>query len=332
MKTSLLKQFRKVFSNDKANLNIKLVVFSFFFIVATILWYLNKLSYEYSTDIVFPLKLENMPKGKVMVGTPPSSLTLGVRAYGYTLIRYKIASSLSPININLNQVPLIHLKDSETKHYILTSRLRNSIINQLKGELQLERIYPDSLYFEFTQLESKKVKVASNMSYSMERQHMLSGPITVIPDSITISGPSTLIDTINEVVTIHHKLDKLTETEIRSVNLFEITQVGFSHRRVNVTIPVEKFTEANFVAEIQGINLPDSLRLVLIPRTVNAKCNVIVSQYRNIGNGLVDFFVDFNDTDSSIGNQLRIQMSSRPYVVNNIDFEPKYVQFIIEKI
>ena len=332
MKTNLLKQLGQVFSGKKTNLNIRLIVFSFFFLVATILWYLNKLSYEYSTEIVFPLKFENMPKGKVMVGNPPSSITLGVRAYGYTLLRYRIASCLSPININLSQVPLLQFRDSETKHYILTSRARNTIINQLKGELQLERIYPDSLYFEFTQLESKKVRVAHNISYGFERQHMLSGSITLTPDSITISGPSTLIDTINKVVTNQLKLERLTETEIRSVNLQEIDQVGFSHRRVNISIPVEKFTEANFATEVQVKNLPDTLCLVLIPRTVNIKCNVIVSQYRNIGNGAVEVFVDFNDINSSIGNQLRVQMNSRPFVVSNIDFEPKYVEFIIEKI
>jgi hypothetical protein len=331
MNQSLIKQIEAILINRKAKLNVRLVLFVFFLFVATILWYLNKLSYEYTADVTFPLKIVNMPKGKVIVGEPPQSITLGVKAFGYTLLRYRIASSLSPISLNLNQIPLSPIANSETKFFMLTSRARSSIVGQLKGELQLEQIAPDSLFFEFTQLAEKRVEVRPNIKYSFEKQYMLSGPIKVLPDSIIISGPSTLIDTISFITTDVANLVKLTSTENLSLALNEINQVGFSHRRVNVNIPVEKFTEAHINQTIEIRNLPDTLRLILIPRSVDIKCNVAMSSYKDLRENL-EVFVDYRDIHSIMDNRLPVQLISQPYVVKNLNFEPMFVEFIIEKL
>lgn len=330
MTFSILKQFEQVLLNRKANIKVKLVIFSFFLIVATTLWYLNKLSYEYTTDISFPLKVTNMPKGKVFVGEPPKTITLGVKAFGYTLLRYKIASSLSPVSLNLSQVPLIPVPNSETKFYVLTSRARRSIINQLKGELFLERIGPDTLFFEFTQLREKKVKVTPQIAYTFDRQSMLSGLIVVEPDSIIISGPSTIIDTIYSISSNRVVFDKIDSPISRNIELEEIKQVGYSHRKINLIIPVEKYTEARFTKAVEIRNLPDTLRLILLPRMVDVKCNVVISSYKNVSE-IVDVFVDYNDVRSTLDNKLRVQHSSQPYLINNLSLEPMFVEYIIER-
>lgn len=327
------KRFLQVITQRNVNLNIRLALFAFFVAVASILWYLNKLTYEYTTEITFPLRVENMPRGKVLVGEPPRRITLQVKAYGYTLLRYKLGSSLSPIVIDLEQTPLLSLNGSNTKSYLLTNALRNSIANQLQGELQLGVIATDSLHFEFTTMEQKKVKVTPVLNYTLERQHMFTGPIRVSPDSITISGPGTLIDTINTIKTRPLRIDRLSTHHSSSVLLSEMQQVGFSHRRVNIIIPVEKFTEANLSKSIEVKNLPDTLRLILLPRIVNLKCNVLISSYGNLfEEDLVRPFVDFSNSQDGTGNKLRIQVESDPFVVRVVDIEPKYVDFIIERI
>jgi hypothetical protein len=332
MDTNLLKQFGQVLARQKTNMRVKVLIFAFFFCVASILWYLNKLSYEYSTNITLPLKFENLPKGKVMVGNPPTHINLGVRSFGYTLLRYRIGASLSPIYINLNQVTLFQIEGSETKSYILTSRVRSLIANQLKGELALEQVMPDTLFFEFTQLTEKKVKVIPNLSYSFDRQHMLSDPIVVSPDSVIISGPKSIIDTINSITTPFVRFEKISVTESKSVQLQEIKQIGFSHRRVNLLIPVERFTEETFSFPIEIRNQPDSIRVLVIPRNVNLKCNVIISKHRSLNSDNIEVFVDYSDVNPMQGNKLRVQIIAKPFLISNIDFEPKYVEYIIERL
>lgn len=274
-----------------------------------------------------------MPKGKVLVGDPPKQISLQVRAYGYTLLRYKLGASLLPVVIDLEEAPLFSLNNSQSKRYILTNTLRNTISNQLKGELQLGIIATDTLHFEFTTMEQKKVKVIPSLNYSLERQHMLTGPIVIKPDSITISGPGTLIDTVNTINTRSVRLDRLANVYSSSIGLSEIPQVGFSHRRVSLTIPVEKYTEAELSKSLKVLNLPDTLRLILLPRTVTLKCNVPISRYQDLfEDDIVMPYVDFRDSYEQSGNKLRIQVESQPYAVRVVDIEPKFVEFIIERI
>jgi hypothetical protein len=157
--------------------------------------------------------------------------------------------------------------------------------------------------------------------------------MVIKPDSITISGPGTLIDTVNSINTISVRLDRLANAYTSSIGLGEIPQVGFSHRRVTLTIPVEKYTEAELSKSLKVINLPDTLRLILLPRTVTLKCNVPISRYKDLfEDDIVMPYVDFRDSYQQSGNKLRIQVETQPYAVRVVDIEPKFVDFIIERI
>ncbi|MFO8022102.1 MAG: YbbR-like domain-containing protein [Perlabentimonas sp.] len=330
MDTDLLKQFGQVFSRQRANLKVRLAIFSFFLVVATILWYLNKLSYEYTTEVTFPLELENTPRGKVIVGDVPEEIILNVRGHGYTLLRYWLASRLTPIKIDLNRLPLERMDGSENKFYLLTSRAQSTVTSQLKTELQLDRIIPDQLHFEFAELKEKKVKVVPQLTYSFEPQYMLAGPVTVNPDSIIISGPNSIVDTINSVSTKELDVDNITSKQTLTSEIVRIDQVSLSKRNVNITIPSEKFTEASFSKPIAIRNLPDTLSLILLPRMVNVKCNVVLSKYRTVSDMYVEAYVDFLQVENSMDNRLRVQVKGEKYIVDNLDFEPRHVEYFIE--
>ncbi len=332
MDTSVLKQIGKAISREKAKWNQKLVVFTFFLVIATVLWYLNKLSYEYSTELSYPVRFENFPKGKVLVGDPPRTINLVVKAYGYTLLRYKLIAPLSPLVVDIQQVSMSKLGDSDTKVFMLTSRIRGGLANQLRGEVQLEGIKPDTLFFEFTTRIEKKVRLNPNLHITYDKQHMLSGPIVLSPDSITISGPQSLIDTINSINIPLERFEKLNFTSERLVSIPTIHQVSFSHRRVTIIVPVEKFTEARVDVPVEVKNAPDNIRLIILPRTVVVKCNVAISQYANLSNRQFHAYIDYNDIVSSFDNTLRVNIIARMPFVSNIDFEPKYIEYIIEQI
>ncbi|MFP4556975.1 MAG: hypothetical protein ACLFNU_08910 [Bacteroidales bacterium] len=330
MDTDLLKQFGQVLSRQRANLNVRLAIFSFFLVVATILWYLNKLSYEYTTEVTFPLELENTPKGKVIVGDVPEEIILNVRGHGYTLLRYWLASRLTPIEIDLNELPLERLDGSKNKFYLLTSRAQSTVSYQLKGELQLERIIPDQIHFEFTELTEKKVRVAPRLNYSFEQQYMLAGPVTVAPDSIIISGPSSIVDTINSVLTREMEIENISSKQTLSIDISRIDQVSLSNRSVKITIPAEKFTEASFTKAIEVRNLPDTLSVILVPRMVNVKCNVVLSKYRTVSDRYIDAYVDYLQIKNSMDNNIRVQVNGEKFIVDNLDFDPKHVEYFIE--
>ena len=330
--TNLLRQFGEVLTRKKAKLNQRIVIFTFFLVVATILWYLNKLGYEYDTELAFPVRFENFPNGKVVVGEPPHHLSMRVKTYGYTLLKHKLVASISPLVIDLERTPLLQFKRSDSKFFLTAAGLRSSIASQLRGDLQLISVHPDTLFFELTSLTNRKVPVKPDLRLSFEKQHMQSAPISIEPDSVVISGPKTIIDTIAALHSQEIRLDKLTSTAEQSAVLSPIQQVAFSVRKVEVRIPVEKFTEATFSCPIDIKNLPPNIRLILLPRTVNIKCNIPLSHYSTLGSGCFEAYVDFNSIDNSLGNTIRVHTIPKKEFISNFDFEPKFVEFFIEKM
>ena len=331
MDSNLLKQFSDIIYRRKARLNIRLAIFSFFLVVATLLWYLNKLSNDYTTELRFPVRIVNNPRGKVIVGEPINSLKLKVTAYGYNLLRYSLGSSMMPLTIDLMNAPVIPLENSETRYYLLTSRIKHSIESQLSSELNLERIQPDTIYFEFAELVEKRVNVVPEIRVTFERQYMQSGALVVDPDSITISGPSSIIDTILYIKTLPLVFDGLYTTFEEMATLPRIQQVGFSHRKVKVKIPVEQYTEATINVPIEIKNKPPEANVKLIPSSVDLKCNVVISRYSLLKSSDFTLVVDYNSIEENRSGKLRVIVSRKPAFIHKIDFKPKYVDYIIEQ-
>jgi len=320
-----------MFGKTKAKFNQRVVIFSFFLLVATIIWYLSKLSHEYSTTLSYPIRFVNFPKGKIMVGEPPRKVSLRVKAYGYTLLRMQMSAALNPIEFDFTKLPLRSTDGSFSKQFILTSRARNSIVSQFGNDVQIENVEPDSLYFEFAYVVEKSVFVEPAVKVEFDRQFMLSEPISIEPKSIIISGPKSILDTISKVQTRPVKLSKLNRRVEKNLSIAPIYQVNFSERNVLLTVPVEKFTELTLKIPIDVENVPDDIKLLIVPMAIEVKCNVVLSKYFNIKPTLFRAVVNYTDIDQSLTNKLKVNITRKPESIKLSDFEPKYIEYYIEK-
>ena len=127
------------------------------------------------------------------------------------------------------------------------------------------------------------------------------------------------------------KLNKLNQRVEKKISLVPIHQVGFSHRNVKLTIPVEKYTELSIKVPIEAENTPDDTKLIAVPRTVEVKCNVVLSKYFDIKPSMFKALVDYNQIHQSLSNKLKVKLTVLPENVALIDYQPKYIEYIIEK-
>lgn len=329
MDSSLLRQFNQVVNREKAKFNKRLAIFLFFLLISTILWFLIKLSHEYTTGIDYPIQLVNPPKGKVIAGEPPRTIQLKVKAYGYTLLRYKLIALMSPIQVSVKGA--IWNRNSEaSEYYVLMSDKFGSLASQLSDDIILLGTQPDTLFFNLSNVIDKVVPVKPDISITYSTQHMLAGAIKVKPSSITITGPSTILDTITQVKTKQISLGLLSEVTRTIVPLSSIPQVTFSENEVKVEIPVEKFTETTLEVPLVPQNVPDNAQVKLLPDKVNVKCNVVVGKYFLLKANQFKLVCNFNDPESISDGKIRVSLERYPDYVGRVDFQPKYVDFILK--
>jgi len=309
----------------------RVMVFLFFLVVSSIFWFLNALSREYTTSIMYPVRYTNYPENMVLIGEPPRALDLTVNAYGYTLLKYYITRRLLPIVFDVNYFSLNRLPDTGTRNfYILSSLATNRVAGQLGADIEILDIRPDTLYFKFSDMVSARLPVKPVLELEFDQQFMVKGEILVEPDSITVSGPASHLDTMQFIPTKKLILKGLKESAGRKVELAEIDLINYSISGVTVTIPVEQFTEASIRVPVETVNLPDTLSMKTFPSEVTVSYLVSLTDYEKVNAQLFKAVVDYA-TPVPANGRLPVLLLSTPDFIRSVRYSPGSVDFIIER-
>ncbi len=315
----------------RLKLDRRVMVFLFFLAISTIFWFLSALGREYTTNIRYPVRYTNFPENMLMVGDPPSNLELTVNSYGYTLVRYYLSRRLMPIVFDVNSFSLNRLPDTETRNfYILSSVAANRIAGQLGADIEILDIRPDTLFFSFTEMTSRKLPVKPVLDLVFDQQFMVKGSIDVEPDSVMVHGPASVIDTMKFVPTKATAIRGLNKSARKNIELAYIDKLTFSTKGVLVTIPVEQFTEASIRIPVEVVNLPDTLTMKTFPSAITVSYLVALTDYDKVDAQLFRATVDYNSPPTGPG-RMAVRLVSRPDFIRSVRFSPQSIDFIIER-
>jgi hypothetical protein len=315
----------------KITLNRRVLIFFFFLQLSVIFWFLTAMNKEYTTSISYPVHYIRFPEKKVLVNDIPDRLELEVIAGGYTLLRYQLQSRIAPIIFDVNSFSLNTVLGDPTTLYILTSYAKDRIAKQLSSEIEILNISPDSLFFQFADKVSKKIPVKPDLDVSFEKQYMQVGPYLVEPDSVTISGPEMMIDTIERVATIPVTMADVNRSFDMELEMQPLHKIEYDPLEVWIQVPVEKFTEASLKVQIEVINMPDSLLLRPFPPAVTVSCQIGLSAYETLNEHLFRAVIDYAEVRNMLGNKLQVQIIKMPVYIKSVNFTPKSVEYIVER-
>ena len=317
---------------EKVKINKKLSIYLFFLFISIALWYLNALSKDYTTVISYKVRYQNFPKGKALVSDMPEKLDLKVKGLGFSVLKHKLIAYNKVIDLPIDNFRLdISRKDNQYSYFLLTRYTKEWMAGQLTSDVQLVDIKPDTLVFKFTDVVEKKVPVKAALDLQFEKQFMQNGKLLLKPDSIVVSGPQVMIDTLDCVFTKTLKIKHLKDTARVDAELLLINRLTSATSKVALTIPVEKYTELDIPVQIEPINVPDGLRVRMFPATVNVSCWVGVSSYDKMTPYMFRAIIDYNSLISNSQSKAKIELVKTPINAQNIKFYPKSIEYIIEK-
>ena len=324
-KKRLLGLRKQLFSRNVA-------VFLFFLILSFLFWFLNNISKDMTGRINYPVRYINFPEERALVNELPDKLELTLNGPGKSIIMTKLGGNKTPIIIDIARVNYNIVQDDDKyRFFILSYSLREMFARQLRAEYEISSISPDTLYFEFDRIIRKKVPVIANVEANTQRQFLVNGDIICNPDSVEISGPKAIIDTILSINTRFERFNQLNQPVETSLVLESIKKVGISHRRTEVFIPVEQFTEILMDIQISIMNAPENLEVRLFPDKIKLQCIVALSNYNKVENSSIEAFVDMENIDIQQTEKLRVDLKNVPDFINSHKYNPTQVEYIIEK-
>lgn len=316
----------------KLKMNKKLLVLLIFVGIASFFWFLRALEQDYITTIQHPVIYTNLPDNKVLVNEMPKKLEIEVEGKGSVILNHNWDISKSPIRINFQQIystPIERNKDTQVE--LSSSQIKPRVENQL-SDLKVRSINPNSLVFLFSETIIKKVPVVANLDYVLEKDFMIRDGIIIIPDSVEVSGPAALVDTITSISTNNVRIRKLDHTIKRNLTLINPDElISLSAKKVAIEIPIEQYTEKTLTVPIDGINVPDSVHLKTFPANTQITFRVVISAFDLIKSQDFRIVVDYLEIDPASPAKIKPHILVAPGLIENPRINPEMVDYLLEQ-
>lgn len=286
------------------------------------------MSQDYTTDIDFLVKYTNPPKGQILTHTTDSVVSIKLTSRGFDLLNILFLESREPIQINLSGSNIRKNQSSGGSH-ILTRNINSQILRQIKFTDRISEISPDTLHFDLEKIISKRVAIVRNFEFTPKPQHYIYGDIIISPDSLTISGPPSMIDSIHYIKTseIHFmNVDKNINNRIKIQKPNSNSKLTVSADSVDLFIPIEKFTE-NVIKSTIIIRNADQSTIKLFPENVSVTYIIALKDYLNFQTDMLSIGINFDKSK----NRQTLAVFHQPSFIKITNIEPQTVEYIIIK-
>lgn len=326
MKTKIFRYIKE----HRSNIDRNILSYIICVIIASILWFLNTLNKDYVSEISYPVKYTNVPKGRYIVSSLPDRITLEVSAKGFALLRYQISTSFLPIVIDINTYSNNAVEKGNLQEYtIQLNELKDKLSSQLNSDIKILSVKPEEIDFKFSYSKTKKIAIKPVVDYSLKKQYILKNQITAIPDSIEVSGPATVIDTLKYIDTKQWNAGEIGKNTSKTVDLVESEGLTFKENEVKLNIQIERFTEARKTISLQAINVPDSLNMRLFPANIEITFEIGLSMYDKVNDADFLFIVDYDKSAST--SHIPVETVKVPVFIRDLHYSPQKVEFILEE-
>lgn len=186
------------------------------FIGAVIFWLFNSLNKNYSTNIRFPISFDFDQQKFSPAKALPEVVIMNVSGTGWDLMRKNFGLKLPQLIVPIER-PI------ETKK-LIGSTLQGILAGQM-GPLQINLIVTDTLYLQLESKKSKKFGLKVNTDEILFKDDFgLVSPAVVLPDSVLIEGPESIIQSLPDVIDIkvigkRIDSDQIEEVEVALANV-----------------------------------------------------------------------------------------------------------------
>lgn len=247
----------KIFSNWKV------VVLSF--LGATTFWFFSALGKQYNTRITYPIEFVYDTDSLIAIKPLTKKVDLDVSGGGWDVLREGFLFGADPIQVELDNPASIRFLTRATILPILTDQLSQFTITYL---------FTDTLFIDIDRKISKKVELKiDSLAISMDEDYRIVSPITLSPDTAIIYGPSSYIDTLDEVYTIALDASSIDKNFDRFVKLglLEDFEIKSDPSTINLKFEVERFDQLEVDTKIEMLNFPKDSSVYVADPNVKVK-------------------------------------------------------------
>jgi hypothetical protein len=277
----------------------------------------------YEETISIPITYTHTPIDKINESDLPCQVRITVKEQGFYLLMYKI-NKIDPVVINLREDATGNKGTLNISNLLLRARIKE----ELRHSTEIFRILPEEITVPVVNKAHKTLPVKFAGKVGFAQQYNLSGTINIVPKSINVFGEKKMLDTMTAVYTEAIKFRNLNDTVRKTLSIVQNADLRYETEKVNVLIPIDKFTEKTVEIPVTGKNFPKNMEVRFFPSTVTANFFVTFSKFNSVNANNFEAIIDYKNINKNERQRLQITTNS-PFVFE-LRTTPAEVEYLIE--
>ena len=298
--------------------------FFFFLFFSVVIWVLVQFSKNYKQAVDIRVDYINVPKDKI-VKKKEDQFAIRLNDNGFNIawfsfIKPKVEVSLEDLLVTDNDL-IFSIED-----------YRKNLQEQLDVNINDVTFLKDTLAIPYVQKKVRKLPIKPKIKVNYAPGYSSSDQLILKPDSIQVSGASSVVDSLKFVSTENLSLENVQNNlngkiAIDTSNFKEVT---FYRNSVNYQQKVEKFTEGRAEVPIEVINAPKDLNLSIFPKRIVVIYVVSLENYKSIVKENFRVVCDYKDLKDD-QNFFIPKLTEIPENITSTRLNINKVQFVIKK-
>ncbi len=299
-----------------------------FLITAIFFWLLIKLSKKYTTAQKFSVTYINLPQDKLFQKKPVKEIIVNISGTGFKLLRTTMSKKVLQLDASTLQ------KKTSTEFNLFLPNQQIEIQNQLPKGIQVENFIHPIISLQLGFLESKKIPILQNIIFQYKAGYDLVDKILLTPDSLLVTGPKFIIDTISKIFTKRITLTNVSEDISKEVLLNLLPKelnIKTNIKKVLVVGKVEKYTEGTFEIPFIVSNLPFGKKIIMFPKNIKVVFKIPLKDFNKIERNSFSVECNYKESVKNNLNYLIPKIKNKPKLVKSVKIVPNKVDFLIQK-
>ena len=185
-------------------------------LAASIFWLFNAFNKNHVANIEFPLRFEFDQEKFVPIDELPGRIGINVSGNGWDLFRNQFGLKIPVLAIPLDR-PL------ETKKIV--SESLTSVFQPQLEKLTINFLISDTLRLQIDEKDFHKFKVNPDFTdFSFEEGFGRTSPIVILPDSVVLTGPKSLLHQMPDFVSVKIRGESIDQNISEQLEIFKEQQ------------------------------------------------------------------------------------------------------------
>lgn len=302
------------------NYKIKLIVLTF----AVFIWFFVVTENDYEYMIEVPVKVLNVPAGKIILNEIPRTTKVKVHGNGKALIALSVSRG-ARVDLDLSGI-------EHRKTFVLEPK--NIFFSRASSSIEAKEIIsPDSINVILDDFINKKVAIVPKFNIKSAPGYTVVGEVKLNPDSLLISGPASLVSKIYELYT-----QEAEYTDLRS-DLKEIIDLAPlpSEKITTLTNKIEVFLDIQKLLErtisevpVEVRNAPKNMIVHVVPSTLSLVLEGGAELVSQVSRNDIVAYIDYKRMRNAFGSERPAYIETPPGISYR-DVKPKLFKIVLER-